>query len=61
MPTVEEIREVCDRLIACEDDVEIRRLAVELQRLTHEFIEETRGHMRVFPLLNAAPKRKKVA
>ena len=43
------IRELCQRIAACEDDGQCVRLAEELRAL-HDYVETMRGKVIVFPM-----------
>ena len=55
------IRDVRKRLIACEDEAQIRLLACKLRALIHQRIEDARSQIRCLPDLDTAAKRKKSA
>ena len=57
MPIEDEIRQLCRRLILCDDPAEIRVLGNQLRWILHQSIQEARGQIRVLPLLDAEPKR----
>ena len=53
MASEDEIRQLCARLIECDDDAEIRVLADQLRRQMHRRIEEARSQISVLPLLDS--------
>ena len=55
------ILNISRRLLESQDEAEIMALAEELRRLLHECVESARLRVRVLPLLDEAPKRKKAA
>jgi hypothetical protein len=47
MPDPEQLRELCTRLLACEDDQAAIALAEELRTALHEHIETLRRQLKV--------------
>jgi hypothetical protein len=61
MQTEDEIRDLCKRLIASEDEAQIRFLANRLRALIHQAVEDARSQAACLPMLETAPQRKKAA
>lgn len=61
MPEEQEIRELCGRLIACDDEAEIRALADRLRWLLHQSIEEARDQVGLLPLIQKKARGKTAA
>ena len=57
----DKIRDVWKRLIACEDEAQIRLLACKLRALIHQGIEGARSQIRCLPYVGAAAQGKKSA
>jgi hypothetical protein len=58
MPSEDDIHDVSQRLIACDDDAEVRILAQKLRRLLHESTEEARSQIQILPDLQKHAKRR---
>lgn len=61
MPVEQEIRDLCGRLIACDDEAEVRVLADRLRWLLHQSIEEARDQIGILPLIQKKARSKTAA
>ena len=57
----DEIRDTCKRLISSDNEADVTSLARQLRLLLSQWTQEVRSQVRILPMLETQPNRKKKA